>query len=87
MDALGDADRVLSESLVEDKLKNKNPRLDFLGASISSYLSIMAGAPRKDFNVAVVGGGMCGLAAAYSLARAGVTVDVFEAAVSGRSLH
>ncbi|KAK7058581.1 hypothetical protein VNI00_002217 [Paramarasmius palmivorus] len=40
----------------------------------------MAGAPRKDFNVAVVGGGMCGLAAAYSLARAGVTVDVFEAA-------
>ncbi|ESK92132.1 salicylate hydroxylase [Moniliophthora roreri MCA 2997] len=36
--------------------------------------------PGKDFNVAIVGGGMCGAAAAYGLARAGVPVQVFEAA-------
>ncbi|KAI3621845.1 salicylate hydroxylase [Moniliophthora roreri] len=36
--------------------------------------------PGKDFNVAIVGGGMSGAAAAYGLARAGVPVQVFEAA-------
>ncbi|KAI3622555.1 salicylate hydroxylase [Moniliophthora roreri] len=40
----------------------------------------MAGLPRKDFNIAIIGGGMCGAAAAYGLARAGVPVQVFEAA-------
>ncbi|ESK92134.1 salicylate hydroxylase [Moniliophthora roreri MCA 2997] len=40
----------------------------------------MASLPRKDFNVAIVGGGMCGAAAAYGLARAGISVQVFEAA-------
>ncbi|ESK92133.1 salicylate hydroxylase [Moniliophthora roreri MCA 2997] len=40
----------------------------------------MSDLPVKDFNVAVVGGGMCGLAAAYGLARAGVSVEVFESA-------
>ncbi|KAL0580833.1 hypothetical protein V5O48_001209 [Marasmius crinis-equi] len=34
----------------------------------------------KDFTVAIVGGGLCGLAAAYPLSKAGVTVKVFEAA-------
>ncbi|EEB89230.1 hypothetical protein MPER_12696, partial [Moniliophthora perniciosa FA553] len=34
----------------------------------------MSDLPGKDFNVAVIGGGMCGLAAAYGLARAGVPV-------------
>ena len=36
----------------------------------------------KDFTVAIVGGGLCGLAAAYPLSKAGVSVKVFEAAVS-----
>ncbi len=35
----------------------------------------------KDFTVAIVGGGMCGLVCAYALAKAGVAVQVFEAAV------
>ncbi|KAF4573286.1 hypothetical protein EYR36_007797 [Pleurotus pulmonarius] len=34
----------------------------------------------KDFTVAIVGGGMCGLVCAYALAKAGVAVEVFEAA-------
>ena len=36
---------------------------------------------QKDFTVAIVGGGMVGLICAIGLARAGVQVDVFEAAV------
>ncbi|KAJ7597382.1 hypothetical protein C8J56DRAFT_851542 [Mycena floridula] len=36
---------------------------------------------RKDFNVAIVGGGMCGLACAFALQQAGISVQVFEAAV------
>lgn len=36
----------------------------------------------KDFKVAIVGGGMCGLACAIGLTRAGVDVEIFEAAVS-----
>ncbi|KAF9486322.1 salicylate hydroxylase [Pholiota conissans] len=35
---------------------------------------------RKDFNVAIVGGGMCGLACAIGLTRGGINVQVFEAA-------
>jgi len=34
----------------------------------------------KDFTVAIVGGGMCGLACAIALTRSGIKVDVFEAA-------
>ncbi|KAF9270736.1 salicylate hydroxylase [Marasmius fiardii PR-910] len=34
----------------------------------------------KDFTVAIVGGGLCGLAAAYPLQKAGISVKVFEAA-------
>ncbi|PPQ90620.1 hypothetical protein CVT25_006704 [Psilocybe cyanescens] len=34
----------------------------------------------KDFAVAIVGGGMCGLACAHGLTKAGIKVDVFEAA-------
>ncbi|RDB28546.1 Salicylate hydroxylase [Hypsizygus marmoreus] len=36
--------------------------------------------PRKDFKVAIVGGGMCGLLCAVGLARAGIQVNVFESA-------
>jgi flavin-dependent dehydrogenase len=35
----------------------------------------------KNFNVAIVGGGMGGLALAVSLTRGGVKVDIFEQAV------
>ncbi|KAJ6606427.1 hypothetical protein DFH09DRAFT_1256858 [Mycena vulgaris] len=34
----------------------------------------------KDFRVAIIGGGMCGLACAVGLARFGIKADVFEAA-------
>ncbi|RDB28544.1 Salicylate hydroxylase [Hypsizygus marmoreus] len=34
----------------------------------------------KDFKVAIVGGGMCGLLCAVGLARSGIQVDVFESA-------
>jgi salicylate hydroxylase len=34
----------------------------------------------KDFNVAIVGGGMCGLVLAIALNRAGIEVDLFESA-------
>lgn len=37
----------------------------------------------KDFNVAILGGGMGGLALAVGLIRGGVKVDVFEQAVIG----
>lgn len=37
---------------------------------------------RKDLKVAIVGGGMCGLACAVGLKNAGVEVDIYEAAVS-----
>lgn len=33
----------------------------------------------KDFTVAICGGGLCGLACAVALSRAGVSVTVFEA--------
>ena len=36
---------------------------------------------QKDFTVAIVGGGIAGLVCAVGLARAGIQVDVFEAAV------
>ena len=36
---------------------------------------------QKDFNIAIVGGGITGLILAIGLARAGLIVDVFEAAV------
>lgn len=35
----------------------------------------------KDFKVAIVGGGMCGLACAVGLRKAGIHVDVFESTV------
>ncbi|KAJ6563567.1 FAD/NAD(P)-binding domain-containing protein [Mycena vulgaris] len=37
-------------------------------------------APKKDFRVAIVGGGMCGLACAVVLRRRGIDAQVFEAA-------
>jgi salicylate hydroxylase len=40
-----------------------------------------ASTPAKDFRVAIVGGGMCGLACAVGLAHRGIRADVFEAAV------
>jgi salicylate hydroxylase len=38
----------------------------------------------KDFEVSIVGGGIGGLSAAIGLLRAGIPVQVFEAAVSWR---
>ena len=35
----------------------------------------------KDFKVAIIGGGLCGLACAVGLRKAGVKVDIYEAAV------
>ena len=35
----------------------------------------------KDFTVAIVGGGLCGLACAIGLRKAGVNVHIYEAAV------
>ena len=40
----------------------------------------------KDFRVAIVGGGLCGLACAVYLLRAGIHVDAFESAVRPHSL-
>ena len=37
---------------------------------------------QRRFDVAVIGGGVCGLTCAVALQRAGVSVQVFEAAVS-----
>ena len=37
---------------------------------------------KRPLKVAVVGGGICGLAAAIGLSRAGVDVDLYESAVS-----
>lgn len=37
---------------------------------------------KKDFSVSVVGGGIGGLSLAIGLIKAGLQVDVFEAAVS-----
>ncbi|TBU49090.1 salicylate hydroxylase [Dichomitus squalens] len=41
----------------------------------------MSKASEKDFQVAVIGGGVCGLACAAALQKAGISVQVFEAAV------
>ncbi|KAF9074960.1 salicylate hydroxylase [Rhodocollybia butyracea] len=35
----------------------------------------------KDFNIAIVGGGLCSLSAAVALTRAGISVSVFEASL------
>ncbi|KAJ6546993.1 hypothetical protein B0H19DRAFT_1163405 [Mycena capillaripes] len=45
---------------------------------MSSTSTLKANA--KDFRVAIVGGGMCGLACAVGLARKGIQADIFEAA-------
>ena len=41
---------------------------------------------KKDLRIAVVGGGLCGLICAVGLTRAGVDVQLYEAAVSLNSL-
>ncbi|KAG5730933.1 hypothetical protein E4T56_gene7112 [Termitomyces sp. T112] len=38
--------------------------------------------PNKDFRVAIVGGGMCGVLCAVGLRKAGVHVEIFEQASS-----
>ncbi|KAI0060946.1 FAD/NAD-P-binding domain-containing protein [Artomyces pyxidatus] len=40
----------------------------------------MAGHRERDFRVAIVGGGICGLVCAIGLTRAGIKIDIFEAA-------
>lgn len=42
---------------------------------------------KSDFSVSIIGGGIGGLTLAIGLARAGVAVDIFEAAVSGPSVR
>nr|VWO96607.1 Mannitol 1-phosphate dehydrogenase [Ganoderma boninense] len=42
----------------------------------------MSQASQKDFKVTVIGGGVCGLACAIALQKAGITVDLFEAAAA-----
>lgn len=39
---------------------------------------------QRDFRVAIVGGGMCGLTLAIVLARAGIDIQLFESSVSPR---
>ncbi len=41
--------------------------------------------PQKDFNVAIVGGGVCGLTGPIALSQSGIRVDIFEAAVGSFS--
>ena len=38
-------------------------------------------ASHRDLKVAIIGGGMCGVACAVGLVRAGLSVEIFEAAV------
>ncbi|KAI1788893.1 salicylate hydroxylase [Ganoderma leucocontextum] len=42
----------------------------------------MSQASEKDFKVAIIGGGVCGLACAIALQKAGIVVDLFEAAAA-----
>ena len=41
----------------------------------------------KGFQVSIVGGGVCGLACAIALEKAGVPVQLFEAAVGTVGIH
>ena len=52
--------------------------------STSPCLFLMSS--QKDFTVAIVGGGIVGLTCAITLARAGIEVDIFEAAVRNASI-
>ena len=45
-------------------------------------MTIETGSGKKDFKVAVIGGGMNGLLVTIGLQRAGLEVDLYEAAVS-----
>lgn len=36
---------------------------------------------QRDFNVAIVGGGVCGLTCAIALLQKGINVEIFDAAV------
>ena len=59
-------------------------KLTYRTLSISTiYLltTLMSQTTQKDFKVTVIGGGVCGLACAIALQKAGITVDLFEAAV------
>jgi salicylate hydroxylase len=40
--------------------------------------------PPRDLKAAIIGGGMCGLACAVGLVKAGIAVEIFEAAVCFR---
>ena len=63
------------------------PRIDLLNrlptSSVHRYAINKMTSPR-DLKVAIIGGGMCGLACAVGLVRAGIPVEIFEAAVCSR---
>ncbi len=63
---------------------HKTPHLHTL--VFQQHHSLMSKSNTKDFQVAVIGGGVCGLACAIALQNTGVPVEIFEAAVC-RSQH
>lgn len=50
-------------------------------------MNIIADTERRSLNVAIVGGGVVGLTCAVALLRAGVHVELFEAAVGLSDLN
>lgn len=41
----------------------------------------MSQAPRKELEIAIIGGGVCGLGCAIALAQEGIVTHVYEASV------
>lgn len=67
--------------LTECILVPDNPSKSVPSVESTSTMSRSA----KNFEIAIVGGGVCGLAAAVALQKAGLNTEVFEAAVRVRT--